>query len=186
MRNPCLLIIDLQNDFLDQWNAKEVDRLIGNTNLLIDHFRRGGFPVVWVRQEFKADLSDAFLEMQEKRIAITIQGTRGAEFHPELDWRETDRTIIKKRYSAFFRTGLDQLLMDLEVDEIVICGINTHACIRTAAIDAYQRDFKVVLPSDCIGSYDREHARVSLDYMDGKIAAVATVAEIANQLRAVS
>lgn len=186
MRNPCLLIIDLQNDFLDQWNAKEVDRLIGNTNLLIDHFRRGGFPVVWVRQEFKADLSDAFLEMQEKRIAITIQGTRGAEFHPELDWRETDRTIIKKRYSAFFRTGLDQLLMDLEVDEIVICGINTHACIRTAAIDAYQRDFKVVLPSDCIGSYDREHARISLDYMDGKIAALATVAEIANQLRAVS
>ncbi|MFN7089235.1 MAG: cysteine hydrolase family protein [Allorhizobium sp.] len=182
MTKPCLLIIDLQNDFLDQWDQREVDRLIRNTNLLINQFRRSCFPLIWVRQEFKPDLSDAFLEMRAKSVALTVEGTRGAEFHPELDWRETDRTIIKKRYSAFFGTDLDQLLQELGADQIVICGINTHACIRTAAIDAYQRDFKVVLSTDCIGSYDSEHARVSLDYMTGKIAAVATAAEIAAHL----
>ncbi|WP_455872734.1 isochorismatase family protein [Rhizobium yanglingense] len=63
------------------------------------------------------------------------------------------------------------------------CGINTHACIRMAAIDAYQRDLRVVLAQECINSYNEEHARVSLDYMNGKIAKVAAVAEIIDTLR---
>ncbi|WP_353827742.1 hypothetical protein [Mesorhizobium sp.] len=25
----------------------------------------------------------------------------------------------------------------------MLCGVNTHACIRMAAVDAYQRDFRV-------------------------------------------
>jgi len=182
MRNPCLLIIDLQNDFLDHWPEADVDRLIANTNSLIDHFRRAALPVIWVRLEFERDLSDAFLEMKEKSVSVTIRGTRGAELHSKLDRRSHDHDIVKKRYSAFFNTGLDDLLASLKTDEIVICGINTHACIRTAAIDAYQRDFKVVLPSECIGSYDDEHAQVSLRYMDGKIASVTTIAAIAARL----
>jgi isochorismate hydrolase len=38
------------------------------------------------------------------------------------------------------------------------------------AIDAYQRDWEVILAADCVDSYDREHHEVSLRYMDGKIA----------------
>ena len=179
MRNPCLVIIDLQNDFLNQWAPADVDRLITNTNSLIEHFRRAALPVIWVRQEFEMDLSDAFLEMREKSVAVTIRGTPGAELHSRLDRRPHDHNIVKNRYSAFFKTGLDDLLAKLDTDEIVLCGINTHACIRTAAIDAYQRDFKVALPSECIGSYDDEHAQVSLRYMNGKIARVTTIAAIA-------
>jgi nicotinamidase-related amidase len=33
-----------------------------------------------------------------------------------------------------------------------LAGINTHACIRTAAIDAFQRDYDVILAGDCIAS----------------------------------
>ncbi|WP_353682583.1 isochorismatase family protein [Mesorhizobium sp.] len=42
----------------------------------------------------------------------------------------------------------------------MLCGVNTHACIRMAAVDAYQRDFRVVLAEECVGSYDAEHARL--------------------------
>lgn len=69
------------------------------------------------------------------------------------------------------------------VGELVLCGINTHACIRMTAIDAYQRDLRVVLAEECIDSYDAEHGRVSLVYMNGKIAKVATVPEIIQALR---
>jgi isochorismate hydrolase len=47
-----------------------------------------------------------------------------------------------------------------------------------AAIDAYQRDFRVTLAADCIGSYDDEHARVTIGYLRGKMAEVAMNAEI--------
>jgi nicotinamidase-related amidase len=182
MLKRCLIIIDLLNDYLDQWEADKVERLVQNTNLLVGAFRRADLPVIWVRQEFRPDLSDAFLEMRDKGIAITIEGTRGAQLHARLDWRPTDSTIIKKRYSAFFRTRLEEILADIGAGELVLCGINTHACIRMAAIDAYQRDLRVVIAEECIGSNNEVHARVSLDYMDGKIARVATVGDIIESL----
>ncbi|MFJ1312042.1 cysteine hydrolase family protein [Agrobacterium sp. P15N1-A] len=183
MTKRCLAIIDLINDYLDHWDSDKACHLIENTNSVVRAFRQSGLPVIWVRQEFRADLSDAFLEMREKNIRIAIEGTRGAQLHADLDWNPNDVTIIKKRYSAFFKTELEHLLAEDEVGELVLCGINTHACIRMAAIDAYQRDLRVLLVADCIDSYNDEHARVSLDYMDGKIAKVVTAAEINDILR---
>jgi len=49
---------------------------------------------------------------------------------------------------------------------------------RTTAIDAYQRDWPVVLASDCIDSYDKEHHAISLRYMTGKIASVMSNSQI--------
>jgi maleamate amidohydrolase len=180
---PCLLIIDLQNDFLASLAASVVTSLIASTNSLVRAFRTEALPIVWIRQEFRADLSDAFLEMRDKNIAGVIEGTEGAQLHPALEASENDVTIIKKRYSAFFGTALDQHLQEQKIDHLVLCGINTHACIRTAAIDAYQRDYRVLLPRECIGSYDDEHARVSLRYLDGKIARVVGVEDMVGMVR---
>jgi isochorismate hydrolase len=82
--------------------------------------------------------------------------------------------IVKKRYSAFFGTGLDEVLDRLRPDGLILAGINTHACIRTTAIDAYQRDWPLILASDCVDSYDREHHRVTLNYMKDKLALLMT------------
>jgi isochorismate hydrolase len=62
---------------------------------------------------------------------------------------------------------------------LILAGINTHACIRMTAIDAYQRDIPVILAADCIGSYDREHHEISLRYMKDKIAVVMSNGELA-------
>ncbi|NKM86530.1 isochorismatase family protein [Rhizobium laguerreae] len=183
MIKRALVIIDLINDYLDYWDADKAVRLVSETNKLAKAFRRSGLPIIWVRPEFRPDLSDAFLEMRDNDIKIAIEGTRGAQLHADLDWNPIDATIIKKRYSAFFKTDLENLLENLGVGELILCGINTHACIRMAAIDAYQRDLRVVLAEECIDSYSEEHARVSLDYMNGKIAKVAAVTEIIDTLR---
>ncbi|MBT9372444.1 cysteine hydrolase [Rhizobium sp. CSW-27] len=180
---PCLLIIDLQNDFLASLETSVVTSLVANTNRLVRTFRAKTLPIVWIRQEFRADLSDAFLEMRDKNISGVIEGTEGAQIHPDLEVSESDVTFIKKRYSAFFGTTLDQHLQEQNIDHLVLCGINTHACIRTAAIDAYQRDYRVLLPRECIGSYDDEHARVTLRYLDGKIGRVVGVEDVVEMAR---
>lgn len=137
-----------------------------------------GLPIVWVRQEFEPDLRDAFPEMRTKGIRITIRGTKGCQIVPELAVAPQDLVIVKKRYSAFYGTKIDDELARLKPDAIILAGINTHACIRTTAIDAYQRDWHVVIALDCIDSYDREHHEVSLRYMKDKLATVMTNAEI--------
>jgi hypothetical protein len=50
------------------------------------------------------------------------------------------------------------------------------------AIDAYQRDWRVVLAVDCLDSYDREHHEISLRHMQGKIAALMSNDEIRKEL----
>ena len=171
------------NDFLDRWEPDRLSRLIDSTNHLIAAFRSSGCPVIWVRQSFKPDLSDAFLEMRDRRIAVTIEGTRGAEVHANLNRESADKVITKKRYSAFFGTDLDEVLSAFDVKRITLAGVNTHACIRMAAIDAYQRDMRVTIAGDCVDSYDAEHGCVSLAYMDGKIATVATNEIIIDSLK---
>jgi len=178
MNRPVLIIIDMLNDFLESWEIARRDTLVGAINNLVSVFRRSGAPVVWVRQEFEPDLRDAFPEMRAKGIHITIKGTAGCQILSGLAVDPSDPVIIKKRYSAFFGTNLDELLEQLQVDSIVLAGINTHACIRMTAIDAYQRDWPVTLASDCIDSYDRAHHDVTVQYMKDKIAAVLTNQEI--------
>jgi nicotinamidase-related amidase len=184
MKRPALIVIDMLNDYLDSWEPGARQRLVHSINQLVSLMRARPFPVIWVRQEFEPDLSDAFPEMRARGIQITIKGSPGCEIVPELAVADGDPVIVKKRYSAFFGTGLDELLARLRPDAIVLAGINTHACIRSTAIDAYQRDWAVVLALDCIGSYDREHHEISLRYMRDKIAKVLTNEHIGQMLGA--
>ena len=120
--------------------------------------------------------------MKAKGIRITIKGTSGCQIDSELATAPTDPIVIKKRYSAFFATELDEMLHRLTPDALILAGINTHACIRVTAIDAYQRDLKIIVAAECVDSYDREHHDISMKYMKDKIATVMTNREIRSAL----
>src|SRR6476659_2294236 len=108
--------------------------------------------------------------------------TEGSQIVSGLAVAPSDPVVIKKRYSAFYGTTLDGILTGLNPDGLILAGINTHACIRMAAIDAYQRDWEVILAADCVDSYDREHHDISLRYRNGKIASVMSNEEIRRML----
>jgi nicotinamidase-related amidase len=175
-----LIIVDMLNDFFERSPvlANERVRLVKHTNLLVRAFRSAGLPVFWIRQEFAPDLHDAFPEMRAKNLSVTIAGTTGCELLAELDYLPVDSVIIKKRYSAFFETDLDTRLLNLRPDFVVVAGVNTHACVRMTALDAYQRDHEVIVAADCVASNDPEHHEVTLRYLDGKIGRVLPAAEI--------
>ena len=105
---PMLLVIDMLVDVLDRWPVGERVALVAAIQSLVDAFRATGYPVVCVRQEFVPDLSDAFREMRRDNIRTTIAGTEGARIVPELAPGADDLDFIKKRYSAFFGTVLDE------------------------------------------------------------------------------
>ena len=184
MPRMTLLIIDMLNDFFRQHAhlAEQRPRLVAAVNTLAEAFREHGQPVLWVRQEFAPDLHDAFLEMRKHNLRVTIAGTDGCELLPELDRRPADKTIVKKRYSAFFGTDLEATLRSGRPDMLVVAGINTHACVRTTVIDAYQRDYEVVVATECIASYDEAHHEMTKRYLDGAIARLLPNREIIEML----
>lgn len=94
--------------------------------------------------------------------------------------------IIKKRYSAFFATPLDEILTKLQPDVLVIAGVNTHACVRMTVIDAYQRDYETIVASECTASNDEDHHEITRRYLDGGIARFLSNEEIHEKFRTVS
>jgi nicotinamidase-related amidase len=174
-----ILVIDMQVDYFSHERlARNRAQLTANTNSLLSVARENCRPVIWVKTEFAPDLRDALAEVRKKQIKVVIAGTAGAQLLPELDFQATDTLLVKKRYSAFYGTELEALLRAQACSRLVVCGTNTHACVRTTVVDAYQRDFEVMLAEGCIDSHDAEHHEVSWRYMNGKLAEALTVAEI--------
>ena len=185
MLRPAIFVIDMLNDC---FGHAELDRLraslCSSINQLTALARAKGFPVIWVRQEFEPNLSDACLDMKRESIRMFIKGTRGPLILDELVRCESDIEIVKKRYSMFYGTDLESLLRDLETSSLILAGVNSHACIRTAAIDAYQRDYPVTIARECVASKDLNHHEITMDYLDGGIATVVALEELETQLGA--
>jgi nicotinamidase-related amidase len=179
-----LLVIDLLNDYFRQQVllAARRQELVASVNSLVADFRQARQPIVWVRQEFAPDLSDAFLRARREDHRVAIAGTDGCQLLPDLQRHALDTVLVKKRYSAFFGTDLDERLTALRPVVLVLAGVNTHACVRMTAIDAYQRDYEVLVASDCVASYDTEHHEVTKRYLDAGIARFVSNAEIAKML----
>ena len=178
-----VLVIDMLNDFFRDGRLKDNrSKLCNNINTLLGAARKQELDIFWVRQVFKEDLSDAFLVMRNRNIRITMENTEGAQILKELDKKENDREIIKKRYSAFYKTDLEEILKNEGIQQIILCGVNTHACIRTAAIDAYQRDLEVIIAKDCVDSPDKQHHEVSLQYLGNEISRVVDGKQIITDL----
>ena len=181
---PALLIIDLQQEFFTEGLLADHKKTLTNSvNELVDNAQEKNIPVIWIRQEYKADLSDAPLYNRKNNKPITIENTEGAQFLPELHHKETDHEIIKKRYSAFFNTNLEDLLKKLNINTLIITGINTMTCVRTTAIDAYQRDFEVILALDGVGAYDVEQHENSIKYLQYAVARGMNNNEILNLMQ---
>lgn len=89
-----------------------------------------------------------------------VQGTRGAEFHGDLDARAIHLVVRKgtdpaiDSYSGFFdnghrkATGLVEALRDRGVTEVDVLGLATDYCVKFTALDAVAVGFRVRLVTD--------------------------------------
>jgi nicotinamidase-related amidase len=181
---PAFLFVDLLEDFFAKTPLLERRAsIVDAVNDLAGFARAGAHPVIWVRQEYEPDLRDAPLLVKDSGIRVTIKGTPGCRILPEIERKSTDHELVKTRYSAFFGTPLAPLLGSLNCSHIVLGGVNTHACVRATAVDAYQFDYRVIFASDVMASYDEDYHRESMRYLAQSIGIPMTNVEIKGSLR---
>lgn len=82
------------------------------------------------------------------------------EFIETLDVRNEDKVIEKNRISAFYNTNLEAELSG--VKSLIIAGILTNLCVRSAVQDAYDRDFDITIVKDCCIAFDQETQEFTL------------------------
>lgn len=157
-----VLVIDIINDFVTgKFENERAKRIVPNIRELSDVARSSGKPVIYI--------SDAHSK-EDEEFSIwgrhAVSGTEGSEVVPELEPEERDHTLEKQEYSAFYDTGLESLLEDLDVNELVLTGVLTHICIQHTAADAFFRDYSIVVPKGCVDDISNEENESALDFVE--------------------
>jgi nicotinamidase-related amidase len=115
-----------------------------------------------------------------------LVGSPQTEVIPELGPREGDYVITSKhRLASFLHTDLENLLTTLGVDTLLITGINTNTCVQCAAFEAFNRDFTVIVVSDCVHSmYGEDLHEFGLENVARCLGWVLSADEVIEKLKA--
>jgi nicotinamidase-related amidase len=164
----------------------ESKRLIDNTVKVVAGARKVGIPVIFiglVHRRDKADFFTPITDLQLRGLAPPpeeryVEGTQGAEFVPELMPEPDDHVIWKRRYNAFYNTDLELILRRRGVDTIILAGALTDICIATTFRSARDRDFNVIVLSDCCATRKREDDDYFMEKVFPRFGRVRTSKEI--------
>jgi nicotinamidase-related amidase len=120
-----------------------------------------GIPAVYANDNFGRWQSD-LNQVLDHVLHDGVPGRPLAEIlHPEDD----DYFVLKPKHSGFYSTQLSILLDYLGVETVILAGIQAHICVLFTANDAYMRDYKLIIPADCVASTDPAAAKHALELM---------------------
>ncbi|GAA1870758.1 isochorismatase family protein [Pseudonocardia ailaonensis] len=169
-----LVLIDLQKDLVPGRSGPAGLTVVERAADLAAAFRRRGLPVVLVTVA-----GGPFGRTDRRRPERdTIRPAGQPEVVDELDAQPSDHRVTKRRRSAFHDTGLDTLLRDLGVTQVVLAGVSTSSGVESTARSAFDHGYHVVLATDAMTDTDPDAHRHSVDRVFPKIAETATTAEI--------
>ncbi len=154
---PALLIVDMLKDTFEERADTPLVRaaqlFLPRLNGWLDWFHEQKLPVIFACDSF---YRDDFI-FRGRMEPHSLRGTRGAAVIDELHRGASDIVLEKRRFSAFFKTDLDQTLRTLGADTVIIAGIATHVCVLGTALDALSNDFSAIILEDCCAAHREEY-----------------------------
>lgn len=132
MSKTLLLIVDVQNAIADR-KPYLFDEVLSNIKILLDKFRELKLPFIFIQHD------DGMGSELEKN-------TYGWEIVKEISPAEGEKIIPKQYNSAFKDTTLEKELIDMDISELIVVGLQTEFCIDTTIRVAFEKGYKVVIP----------------------------------------
>lgn len=174
-----LLIVDVQNDFMPGGSlaVPEGNHIVPVINAIQEHFN-----MVVATQDWHPEHHISFaanhvgksnfdeIEVHGKPQTLwpvhCVQGTLGADFHPDLDTKKFEAIFRKgtdvgiDSYSAFYdnghlkSTGLSGYLKEKEIKQLFVCGLASDICVYFSIYDAVKAGFDCVFIEDASKALD--------------------------------
>ncbi|MCL5036405.1 MAG: cysteine hydrolase [Chloroflexi bacterium] len=169
-KKPALIVVDMLKDFIDPggvlYCGEHSREIIPAVKREIDSAREKGIPVIFVNDTHAHD--DSEFRMFPPHCVVNSEG---AEMIPEISPLPDDYIVKKNRYSAFFETGLEELLQRLEINHLIIVGVCSNICVLYTSADALNREYSVEVPADAVTSFDREAHEFALKELKNTLGA---------------
>jgi nicotinamidase-related amidase len=159
-----LLLIDVVNDFEFENGEQLLPRALPVGKAIAELKRaakQAGIPAIYVNDNFgkwQSDLNKIVSHCLEDEV-------RGKAFVEMVLPEEDDYFVLKPKHSGFFSTTLELLLEHLGARSLILTGIAGNNCVLFTANDAYMRDFKLFVPSDCVVSETEAENKYALEQM---------------------
>ena len=138
--------------------------------VLIGACRARAMPIIYTTPVSRADRSDVVLlptdlsrETGQPSLTNGVEGTPEAGFPDEIAPRAEDYVFLKRRPSAFYGTGVAELLRFLRRTALVIGGGATNRGVETSVREAFNMDLDTVVVRECCWSSDAAAQAWSLD-----------------------
>jgi nicotinamidase-related amidase len=179
--SSALITIDTQNDFtLDNAPVfiSGTIEVIPNMVRLLAIYRALQWPIIHVVRLYLGDGSNAELcrrEVIETGTQIVAPESDGAELVQELKPDKAVRLnssellsgnfqtiglnefiMYKSRWGAFYQTGLETFLSELNINTLIFTGCNFPNCPRSSIYEASERDYRIVLVKDAMSKLYKE------------------------------
>lgn len=179
MDREALIVVDVQNDFCPGGALAVAggDEIVPLINCM-----QHGFDHVILTQDWHPAHHSSFASSHPGKAPFEtilmpygpqtlwpdhcIQGSRGAEFHADLD-RSRAELIVQKgfrpeidSYSAFFEndrktaTGLAGYLRERGISKVTLVGLATDYCVGYSALDAVSEGFAATVSLDACRGID--------------------------------
>ena len=127
-QKSALLLIDIQDFYFPGGKLQlENPEMAGmNAGLILDHFRKSELPVYHVRHNFEP----------------------GGDIHHYVKPEAGEPVISKDQVNAFVDTNLLEMLQADSIEQLVICGMQTHMCVEAAVRAGHDLGFTCLLVTD--------------------------------------
>ena len=192
---PALFIIDMQNACCHPSGTFSKLGLPASRLLAvvpaINHLRTlchaCGIPVFYTEMSFKEDYSDAGILVESfpglSDIKGFVRGTWDAQIVDDLKPESNETVILKARNTAFWGTGLDKILAEQGINQIIATGVGTNVCVESTVRDAFTYGFYALTVSDATATLSDEEQMSSLINLRS-FGGIISVKELEDELQA--
>ena len=178
-KKAAVLIVDLQNDFLDPKGAygragqksPEIAALPSRVLPLLNTIRKAGGWVISTQFTLvPGKAGEPFISQHLKRLRPFLGK---GDFAP-ASWgnslvdslQPADITVEKVAYSAFYQTRMEYSLSKAGIKTLFICGIVTNGGVASTVRDAHVRDFHTITLEDGCAAFSKETHKLAIQSLE--------------------
>jgi nicotinamidase-related amidase len=156
-----LLVMDVQQGIVERFDEGP---LLERVERAIAAARSAGMPVIYVKVDFRPGFPE--VSPRNRAFSQVVEGGflgDKARVHPAVAPHPGDIEVTKRRVSAFTGSDLEVVLRSRGVTTLVLTGIATSGAVLSTLREAADRDYELVVLSDCCADGDPEVHRVLLE-----------------------
>ena len=153
MKNPCLLIIDVQEKLFPV--VSENQKIAKNINILIQSFNLFNLPIL---------------------ISEQVPDKLGSTIEPIKTLTSNIKPIIKSSFSCMLEPSFKQRISALDpIDGFVVCGLEAHICVYQTVRDLLLEGYKVEVLSDAVASRNIQNKQIAIDRINNEGGGISSV-----------